>query len=151
MNAENLFNLGSEAYDKNEYSKSLSFFLESADLGNASAMNYVGYMYSEAKGTALNYDKAFEYYMMAINNGDDNSFANIGVNFRCLGNIVEAKKWFEKAICVGDFDAALQLAKLYLVSDKETENVKKYLNLVIKEDNVCTSSKEEAQRLLSNL
>jgi TPR repeat protein len=67
------------------------------------------------------------------------------------GDIRKSKKWFEKAIKSGDGSAALQLAKLYMVSDKEKDTVKFYLKHAINNENMCEADIEEAEKLLSEM
>ncbi len=47
--------------------------------------------------------------------------------------------------------ACLQLAKLYMVSDKEILTVKKYLLAAIDSTNICEESVEEASNILNNI
>lgn len=46
-------------------------------------------------------------------------------------------------------DAALELAKLYMVSQKESEKIREYLRAVIVSENACEASKIEAMDLLT--
>ena len=73
----------------------------------------------------------------------------ICITYRNLGDVRTARYWFEKAVAFGDGDAALELAKLYMVSDKEIEDVKRYLKIAAESDDISPASREEAERLLS--
>ena len=149
--ADTLFDKGSDALDIENYLLALEYFSKSSDLGSASAMNNLGYMHSSGLGTAVDFSISTAWHMKAIEHGDDSSFSNIAINYRCLGDIRQSRKWFEKALCVGDADAALELAKLYMISDKETETVRHYLNIVVNNDQCCESSIEESLELLKGL
>ena len=83
-----------------------------------------------------------------------------GATSRCPAWRLHTEQWviskkpsigFEKAIAEGDGDAALDLAKLYMVSDLESANVKKYLILAKNSRNVVESYRIEAERLLNEI
>lgn len=44
---------------------------------------------------------------------------------------MKAKNWFEKSLDAGDVEAALYLAKIYMVSELGVEKMKKYLDVFI--------------------
>ena len=83
------------------------------------------------------------------------AFYNLAVSYRHLGDIRQARYWFEKSFASregGDGSAALALAKLYMVSDKETETVIKYLRIACAcepYETISLDEFEEAQRLLA--
>ncbi|MNT94213.1 hypothetical protein D3C72_2358490 [compost metagenome] len=74
---------------------------------------------------------------------------NIGISYRCMGDMVSAKRWFLRALDAGDAEAALQLAKLYMVSDLEVATVRKYLQIAIDSANALDETKLEARQLLA--
>jgi TPR repeat protein len=89
--------------------------------------------------------------MKAIEAGELTSLLNLAITYRMRGDMVSAKHWFEKALDSGDPEAALQLAKLYMVSEKEHETVRRYLELVINDELSLEVSREEAVDLLKGL
>ena len=69
--------------------------------------------------------------------------------FRGEENLKQAIKWFERAVRLGDGDANLEIAKIYLTR-RESARAIHYLKQTLKAnaDDVTEASKEEAQRLL---
>ena len=108
-------------------------------------------MYTCGEGCECNYDRAIEWELKAIDAGDVTAMNNVGISYRIKGDIVKSKYWFEKALEAGEDGAALELAKLYMVSEKELGKVKEYLLKVISSSNVCEAEVEEAQQLLVEL
>lgn len=60
---------------------------------------------------------------------------------------MKAKNWFEKSLNAGDVEAALHLAKIYMVSEFEVEKMKKYLDIVIIGKDALEITKTEAVEL----
>lgn len=149
---EKLLLEGIARYSSEEYEAALSIFKTCAEYGEAGAMNYLGCMYSRGHYVSVDIDKSTEWHLRAINHGDDASFSNIAINYRCIGDLVKSKEWFEKALNIGDLNAALNLAKMYMVSDKEKEIVIELLERVFEHpEQVCTAYWEEAESLLDEL
>ena len=59
--------------------------------------------------------------------------------------------WFKRAVRLGDGDANLQIAKIYLRSERNWKKAIHYLQETIKEEYVTEGSIEEARRLLKQL
>src|SRR5277367_3985451 len=53
-----IFHRAVTMYDARNYGPALRAFEESADAGNVEAMMYLGLMYSEGRGAAVNFDEA---------------------------------------------------------------------------------------------
>ncbi len=151
MSDNEIFNQADEAYDCGNFKEAFSLFRKSAENGNYHAMSRLACMYSDGEGTECNVDESIAWDLKAIKSGSDISQLNLAITYRTLGDIKESKKWFEKAVNAGDGEAALQLAKLYMVSDKETATVRKYLTTAIESDDLFDDSLEEAGKLLSGL
>ena len=146
-----LFNQADEAFDNGDLDKAFSLFKKGADSGDHHAMTRLGAMYSDGEGVEVNIDESILWDLKAISSGSTLSLFNLAITYRTLGDIKSAKAWLEKAIAAGDGEACLQLAKLYMVSDKEILTVKKYLLAAIDSTNICEESVEEASNILNNI
>ena len=62
--------------------------------------------------------------------------------------MLEAKHWFEKALAAGDFDTALELAKLHMLCEAEQEKVIFYLKKCSQGDNLFEYTRKEAIDIL---
>ena len=151
MNNESLFLKGDELYEKGDFTSAFQMFMKAAENGDTSSMLRVASMYTTGEGVPCNYDMAEEWELKAIEAGDTTGMVNIGITYRIKGDILKSKAWFEKAFKSGDGSAALELAKLYMVSEKEKDTVKFYLKHAINNDNMCEADIEEAERLLSKM
>jgi len=74
-----------------------------------------------------------------------------GISFKNDGQIEHAKRYFHGAIKAGGGRGALELAKLYMASGHESENVRKYLLIALDCPNTCRADIDEAKQLLSQL
>lgn len=83
--------------------------------------------------------------------GDDVAAFHVAVTYRVKGDARNARIWFERALRAGDGEAALELAKMYMISDLEHERVREYLTTAIDSDSICEASREEAKALLAEL
>lgn len=141
------FSQADAAYDAGDSSEAFRLFLAAAESGNCDAMCRVAVMYESGEGVEYDVEKSIFWDLKAIDAGSTSSLINLGITYRRLGDIRKAKYWFEKSLETGDGEAALELAKLYSVSDKESATVKRYLQIAISSDRLSENSLEEAKRL----
>ncbi len=151
MGNESLLIKGDELLDGGHYDEAFATFLEAATAGCAHSMLRLGLMYTRGEGVKCDYDKAIEWELKAAEMGEVIAYLNLGISYRIKGDILSAKCWFEKAIGGGDGSAAIELAKLYMVSAKEKAKVWKYLNFAINAENMCEADIDEARELLTKL
>lgn len=128
---ESLFNEANEKYENGEFVEAFHLFMEAANKGDESAMGRLACMYADGEGVERSYQKSIEWDTKAIKCGAKLSILNLGITYRMMGDILKAKECFRESAHLGDADAALNLAKLYMVSEKETEAIKKYLNIAL--------------------
>ena len=148
---EKKFNQAHEVYEKGDYRTAFQLFLPGAEDGNIDAMTRIAIMYTSGEGVICDYDKSIEWEKKAIASGSTSALLNIGITYRIKGDIKLSRYWFEKSLDSGDGEAALQLAKLYMVSDKEIDRIRVYLNIAINSECMCEASIEEAKQLLLDL
>lgn len=123
-----------------------------ANAGDAACMTGLALLYTLGKGIdCCDLDKAIEWEMKALEAGGRLAQFNLGITYRMKGDLLEARACFEKALSAGDNSAALQLAKLYIVSPRETEVVRAYLGVVLADESLCDSDREEARTLLARI
>lgn len=115
--ADDAYAKGVSAYNKEDYSKAFTWFMQSANTGNKDGQAYVGYMYDIGKGVVQNYSKAFEYYTKAANQGDMISQYNLGLlYYNAHGVARDYKKAFDlftKAANQGYMNAYEYLGYMY--------------------------------------
>jgi uncharacterized protein len=133
------------AYDAGDFAEAFRLFLQAAELGNCDAMCRIALMYETGEGTKPDVEKSIYWDLKAIDAGSTASLINLGITYRRLGHIRKAKYWFEKSLETGDGESALELAKLYSVSDKESDTVKHYLEIAISSNRLSEASLEEAK------
>jgi len=150
-NKQDLFELADQAYQAGEYEKAFELFSRASENGDSSAMSRLAMMYGDGEGVAYDFDKSVYWDMRAIEEGCLSSMSNLAITYRNHGDAREARKWFEKAYKAGDADAALELAKLLMVSDKELDQVRILLEQVARSDAACSASVDEAKQILIDL
>lgn len=148
MSINDIYILADKAFEEGNYSEAFKLFTQCAKNGDTASMGRIATMYTCGEGVECDYDKAIEWELKAIDNGNTSMLLNIGITYRIKGDIRKAKYWFEKSLESGDAEAALQLAKLYMVSDNEEEKIKNYLEIVINDGNSIEISRDEAKEIL---
>ena len=98
-----------------------------AEEGDVDAQISLGYMYLYGKGGVdIDYNKAFSYYNMASKQGDPVAINNLGsLYFSGIGtekNLVKSSELFEQAANLGNTEAAVNLAFIYLTKDSSLNN-----------------------------
>ncbi len=69
-NPEELFNLGMQSYDKQDFSKARKYFEKACDLNNGGGCNGLGVLYQNGEGVEKNLIKAAHFYSKACKLGD---------------------------------------------------------------------------------
>ena len=150
MNKNPEFAKADRLYDEGKYKKAFDEFLLLAESGDTASMSRVAIMYYQGIGIPICLSKSIAWDEKAAALGDFCAMSNLGCTYRSMGDIRKAKVWFEKALELGDGDAALSLAKMYLVSDKEIERVRSYLlqGLALE---LSDDAREEAQAIFAEI
>lgn len=108
-----------------DYAIAVKWYQKAADNGDITGTYYLGHMYEAGLGIVRNYDKARQLYQKSAERGDviaapgmvavGRLYENgLGVN----KNIQEAKKWYQKALNAGYKDAATDLARVQIPTEK---------------------------------
>lgn len=151
MNSDVLFRQADEAYEDGDFEKALVLFMKASEAGDCHAMTRLAIMHECGEGTVVDISKSIEWDLKAIAAGSISSMLNLGLTYRKLGNSIEAKKWFEKALEQGDGEAAFELAKLYDFEKKEAPMIKKYLTLAANSVDLSESTEEAVREWLSRI
>ena len=140
----------------------LRFFLAAAKAGCVPAFEKVTQFYDNRTGVKANRDSALHWYLRAYREegpwyrrkyrlGLSSSANNIGCILRDQQNLKAALSWFKRAVTLGDDDANLQIAKIYLRSERNRKKAIHYLRKTIEGEYVTDGSIGEARRLLKQL
>lgn len=108
-----------------------------AESGDVSALLNLGYMYIYGQnGLEMNYKKAFEYYRLAADQGNDVALNNLGsMYYGGVGikkDVEKAAQLFAQASDLGNIDASLSLAMIYLTEGTAMYNDKAAIQLLKK-------------------
>lgn len=71
--SEQMYTIGSEYESKQDYIKAMEYYEKSAELGNITAMNQIGYMYGKGNGVEKDRVKSLEWYEKAADLGDEDA------------------------------------------------------------------------------
>ena len=92
-------------------------FEKLAERGSAPAMTWVGYLYLEGKGAAVDTDAALRWFAKAVEAGDAEAMCWIGyMHYSGSGvakDMAAARQWYLKAAEAGDSDAMSRLGQMY--------------------------------------
>lgn len=151
MTNQELFVEADNLYDRNEYELAFNLFMKGAKAGDTSCMSRIALMYCDGDGVDRDFDKSIEWDRKAYDAGYKTSLLNMAITYRMKGRMLNYKYWLEQSLADGTGSAALELAKLYMISDKEKDNVLKYLKITISHDGMTEAEIEEAEMLLSEM
>jgi TPR repeat protein len=143
-----LYQRAEDAWQMGRLRSAFRLFLAAAKAGNADARAVVGQFYDEGVGTSASKDAALYWYRLAYRAGSALAANNLGVIWRERGEVKRALMWFLRALELGDEDANLEIAKLYLDMKSHPEKAVLYLRNACKAKFITEGSKEEARNLL---
>lgn len=148
-----LFAKASEQWDRGGLRSAFRLFLAGAKRGDPSAQQNLGYFYDVGLGVKPNRRMALLWYNRAFRQGYGTAASNIGTIFRDEKKIASALSWFQRAVKLGDSDANLEIAKIYISELGEPDKAVPYLRRTVqaKPDDVTKASQLEARRLLRQL
>lgn len=95
------FDRGMAAFNRDNYSDAMKWFLKAAEDGHASAQRWLGVMYNIGYGVRSDYAEAAKWFRMAAEQGDADAQDSLGQLYE-YGNGVpkdytEALKWYRKS------------------------------------------------------
>ena len=100
---------GYSASLKHNYQEAFKWYKKAAELGDAVAMGWLGFMYSEGKGTLRDDKEAFKWFKKAAELGNADVMHLLGLMyFQGIGipkNPQQAKYWIKKSYDAGNKNA----------------------------------------------
>ncbi len=152
--ADALFERANELWDQGELRSAFRLFLSAAKAGDTSAQVDLGYFYNNGIGVKPNVAAALYWYKRAYRRKSRSAASNIGTIFRDQGDFKRALWWYERSVALGNADANLEIAKIYLKGGAgEAARAIPYLQRTCSADpsDVTEASREEAQQTLKKL
>jgi TPR repeat protein len=146
--SEALFFRADKKWNSGDLQAAFRLFLAAAKAGDKAAQLNVGNCYDTGSGIRRNRSSALYWYKRAYRRGDASAATAIGTVWRDAGKPQRALTWFLRAVKLGDEDSNLDIAKHYLVNEKDPQAAIPYLEKVCQSDRVTEASAEEAKRLL---
>jgi uncharacterized protein len=128
---DTLFKEADDLFEKGEHVEAFELFRMLAECGDSSAMTRLAVIYFCGEGVEKNIDESIKWDIRAIEAGDIAAMTNLAITYASLREFRKARHWFERAVEMGDGDAAFDLAKLLDVSEFERTRVKGLLLDVI--------------------
>ncbi len=154
-NRQSDFSKAIKAMDEGKHRLAFRISHRNARFGHPEFFLILGTMYSRGRGVKRSHRWTLYWYNKALKFGPPQFAAsNIGSEYYMMGNFQLAEEWYLKAANLGDYDAWLQLAHLYLGPLNEKKKALKALKQVLKgtvHESVTQGSYEEAKSLLRDL
>lgn len=126
LSAIELFNMGIEEYQKDNFAAAWDLFKQSADKGDPDAHYRLGEMSYYGKGMAQNYTEALKWFRKGAEQNEVWSQYYIGFMYEhgqgVSENLSEAAKWYKKAVAQGHVDAQKRLKKVNESVDANTRS-----------------------------
>lgn len=145
-----IFKLADRHYEKGNLDVAFKIFLDLAKSGDIDSMSRVAIMFADGEGTPRDYKKSIYWDKKAAKLGSATSMLNLGITWRTLGELSKSRDCFIKALAAGNGEAALQLGKMYMFSQKELDTAKAYLQIAVKHKSISQDSINEAKKLLDS-
>ncbi|MCC5945898.1 MAG: protein kinase [Bernardetiaceae bacterium] len=122
--AEDLFNLGYQADQSQNYREAFKYYKQAADMGYADAQCNLGVYYNNGTAIEQNLGIAVFWYKKAARLGEPQAQNNLGAMFEngsgTQQDFEEALKWYEKAANQGHEDGLKNYQRLKQALQKET-------------------------------
>lgn len=151
IRANHLYQCAEEEWRRGRLRRAFRLFLAAAKAGVAPAFSIVAQFYDQGDGVKANESAALHWYRRAFSNGYHSVANNIGCILRDRKRLNEALLWFRRAVKLGDADANLNIAKLYLQHKGNQTLAIRFLKETCRSRNATEGSKEEARKLLTQL
>jgi TPR repeat protein len=147
-----------QCWTEGKLSDAFKLFLAAAKAGYVPAYRILASFYDQGTGVKASQKSALYWYMRAFREhdswyrgGDSTSANNIGCIWRDKGRPKIAIMWFKRAVNLGDGDANLNIALIYLRSKRDRQKAGLYLQRTINAKYATDGSIEEARKLLSEI
>jgi TPR repeat protein len=156
--AADLYQRAEECWTEGKLPDAFKLFLAAAKSGFVPAYSTLASFYDQGTGVKANRRAALSWYVRAYREhdswyrrGDSTSANNIGCIWRDKRKPRTAIMWFKRAVRLGDGDANLNIALIYLSNKRDRQKAVRYLQRTIDAKYVTDGSIEEARKLLSEV
>lgn len=109
--------LGETAFNSRSYEEAAESFRRAAELGNAVAMNNLGFLYQGGKGVPTDYGQSVYWYRKAADLGNPAAMNNLGGLYQTgIGaprDYAQSMYWYQKAADLGNSDAMVGVGSLF--------------------------------------
>ncbi|HEV2233468.1 MAG TPA: hypothetical protein VGV68_08710 [Terriglobia bacterium] len=148
IKANRLYQDAEAHWRKGRLHAAFRLFLAAARAGSGPALETVANFYDLGVGVKADQKAALYWYRRAYRHGSNIAANNIGVIWRDKKKLSRALLWLRRAVVLGDGDANLQIAKIYLGNKPDPLKAIHYLERTCRAANATQGSKEEARELL---
>ena len=150
---DSFFERASKRWDEGELKSAFHLFLAGAKSGDSGSQLNLGTFYCDGIGVKPNRDRALYWYRRAYKLGQRCAANNIAVLFSTEGKSSLALSWFGRAAELGDGDANVEMAKLYLLRKDRAKAIQCLRRAVrgIAGDDISGAGREEAVELLKKV
>lgn len=142
--AEDARKRGDSAFEKKAYAQAMRWYQKADQLGDAEAMNSIGYMYDNGLGVRQDAGSAFIFYKAAADHGLAKAKYNIAVDYESGAGVPRdpclARIWMQDAASGGDQDARQWLTD-HLVTGSEAAQP----NIEVNVDNLNREKMEHGE------
>jgi TPR repeat protein len=105
---------------KDDWDESIALLKDAAEMGNSSAMVFLGFAYRDGQIVTTDKKSAVAWFIKAYEAGDQHSAVRVGTMYRCMLKIPkDAEHWLLLAAENGYRDSYFELAELY--NDRSSE------------------------------
>ena len=150
-----LYQRAEECWTKGKLSAAFGLFRAAAKTGFVPAYGILASFYDQGTGVKTNQRAALYWYMRAYRQhdswyrrGDSTAANNIGCIWCDQQKPQTAIMWYKRAVRLGDGDANLNIARIYLRNSRDRQKAIHYLKKTINAAYVTDGSIEEARKLL---
>jgi TPR repeat protein len=145
---DRLFAAADSLWEQGKLRAALRKFQQAAEKGDAGAALNVGYFYDEGVGIRPDKERALYWYRRSHRAGCAEAATSIGLVLKAQKDLRGARRWLLRALREGDHDAALDLARICLESQRGRDAAIRFLQLALRSKNVTPATLEEADRIL---
>jgi len=140
--------------DERRFEEAFQIFMAMAKRGDVTGMDRVANMYDDGEGVRRSRGRAITWYLKAIDAGSSIARHNLGLTYLRNRDTRRARYWLEKSLACGHRDSALDLAHIFLVSEREFDRIRGYLQVILCDEGwneVSVATYEEAEKLLAEI
>lgn len=150
--AEELFNMGVEAYQNKNYDEAKKYWLMAAEQGDIEAQNNLGFMFYNGNGVQKDYTEAARYWRLSAEQGNAEAQYNLASSYEngegVPTDFAEALKWYKKSAEQGYASAQYALGCIYSNGDFVPRNMSEAVKWWKKAE---AQGNEDAERELKRL